>query len=282
MPKELTTKIDPGTRHFRLHDIDPDFDDHMDKDEAEEQFAKVKEHLVELQAALFGAGQNSVLVVLQGMDTSGKDGVIRHVFSQLNPQGCRVESFKVPTDEERSHDFLWRVHKVTPRKGQITVFNRSHYEDVVVVRVHNLAPEDTWKQRYDLINEFERLLVESGTIILKFFLHISKSEQEERLREREADLKTAWKLSAGDWKERSFWDSYISAYEDAIERCSTKTAPWHVVPADKKWFRNLAVATSLAEALRPYQKRWEDSLNELARQRLAELKEIKRSVTGDK
>jgi PPK2 family polyphosphate:nucleotide phosphotransferase len=220
---------------------------------------------------MYAAGKNSVLMILQGMDTSGKDGAIRAVMANLNPQGCRVESFKVPTSHELAHDFLWRIHRVTPELGIFGVFNRSHYEDVLVVRVHELVPEEVWKGRYDQINHFESLLASSGTIVLKFFLHISKEEQEERLRAREEEVGKAWKLSAGDWREREHWDAYQAAYEDALSKCSTDAAPWYIVPADRKWFRNLAITETLVETLRPYRDSWKEALAAMSRARLAEL-----------
>jgi PPK2 family polyphosphate:nucleotide phosphotransferase len=242
--------VKPGSK-VKLKDYDPDDCSGLDREEAEQKTAPLIEELVEIQELLFAANQLSVLVVLQGRDTSGKDGVIRHVTGPLNSQGCEVVSFKVPTEKELSHDFLWRVHANTPERGEIKIFNRSHYEDVLVVRVHNLVPEKVWKKRYDHINDFERLLHDSNTLILKFFLHISKKEQEERLLEREKETTKAWKLSVGDWKEREFWNDYAEAYEEALSRCSTDCAPWRIVPSDKKWFRNLAVTETLVEALRP-------------------------------
>ncbi len=214
------------------------------------------EELIELQELLYAVRSHSVLVILQGRDTSGKDGTIRHVAGPLNSQSCSVASFKVPTEEELAHDFLWRVHAQTPPSGDIRIFNRSHYEDVLVVRVHKLAPKEVWRQRYEHINAFEQLLADSGTIILKFYLHISKEEQKQRLLEREKDPVKSWKLSVNDWKEREHWDDYTAAYEDALNRCSTKHAPWFIVPADKKWFRNLAVAETLRNALMPFKKSW--------------------------
>lgn len=270
----ITTAVKPG-QDVKLSDYDPDSTFGFKKDDAGEQLLNLSKELGELQELLFAASENSLLIVLQGMDTSGKDGTIKNVMAEVNPQGCRVESFKVPTDEELSHDFLWRVHQVVPPRGMMTIFNRSHYEDVVIVRVHKLAPEHAWKLRYDHIKDFERLLSESGTIVLKFFLHISRDEQKERLEARERDVEKAWKLSAGDWKERAFWDHYISAYEEAITRCTTDVAPWHIIPANRKWFRNLAVADAIVHALRPYRAHWEASLSELARQKLAELAAIK-------
>jgi PPK2 family polyphosphate:nucleotide phosphotransferase len=213
-----------------------------------------------------------VLIVLQGLDTSGKDGTIRNVFRDVDPVGCRVASFKVPTQIELAHDFLWRVHRETPGRGELVVFNRSHYEDVLVVRVHELVPEAVWRERYDHINAFERLLADSGTIVAKFYLHISKEEQESRLLDRERDVEKAWKLSAADWVERRSWDRYIAAYEDAIARCATAEAPWYVVPADRKWFRNLAVAESIVELLRPHKAAW---LKALEARGEAELKAIR-------
>ena len=263
-------RIEPGTR-VRLKDHDPSDSAGLDKEAGLKRFAELNEELDALQEELHAAGTHSVLMVLQGMDTSGKDGAIRAVMHNLNPQGVRVESFKVPTDEELAHDFLWRVHKVTPGKGVFGVFNRSHYEDVLVVRVHELVPERVWKSRYDHINTFEALLADSGTIILKFFLHISKKEQEKRLHEREEEVGKAWKLSAGDWRERELWDQYQEAYEDALSRCSTEAAPWYVVPADRKWFRNLAITEALVDTLRGYRDHWRGALEDLSKAKLAEL-----------
>jgi PPK2 family polyphosphate:nucleotide phosphotransferase len=243
--------------------------------EAEEQTARLIEELVELQELLYAAQMQSVLVVLQGRDTSGKDGTISHVTGPLNSQGCTVASFKVPTPAELAHDFLWRVHAQTPARGQMQIFNRSHYEDVLVVRVHELAPEAIWRGRYDHINAFERLLADSSTIILKFYLHISKEEQEQRLREREQDATKAWKLAVGDWKEREHWDAYTEAYEDALNRCSTKHAPWFIVPADKKWFRNLAVAEALRDALAPFKEKWLEKLAEVGRESKQEIEQYR-------
>jgi PPK2 family polyphosphate:nucleotide phosphotransferase len=263
-------RIEPGTR-VRLKDHDPAESGGLDKEAGVKRFEELNAELDVLQEELHAAGVNSVLMVLQGMDTSGKDGAIRAVMRNLNPQGVRVESFKVPTDEELAHDFLWRVHKVTPGKSQFGVFNRSHYEDVLVVRVHGLVPEKVWQSRYEHINHFETLLADSGTILLKFFLHISKKEQEKRLHEREQEVGKAWKLSAGDWREREKWDEYQQAYEDALSRCSTKAAPWYVVPADRKWFRNLAITEALVDTLRGYRDAWAGALEDLSQAKLAEL-----------
>jgi PPK2 family polyphosphate:nucleotide phosphotransferase len=273
---QLAMKVKPGAK-VKLGDYATDFTAGLTQDEARERLQNLSHELGDLQETLFAAGRNAVLIVLQGIDTSGKDGTIRQVMSEVNPQGCRVESFKVPTEEELAHDFLWRVHRVVPRRGMMTIFNRSHYEDVIVVRVHNLVPEKMWKPRYEHINDFEQLLVESGTIVLKFFLHISREEQKERLKERELETDKAWKLSAGDWREREHWDEYMKAYEDALSRCSTRYAPWHIVPADKKWFRNLAIAEAIVQTLRPYRDDWERLLASLAEKKKAELQEYHES-----
>jgi PPK2 family polyphosphate:nucleotide phosphotransferase len=265
-----TFKIEPG-KQVRLKDYDPDYDSGLDRDEGKAEFDKFNVELDVLQEELYAAGRHSVLMVLQGMDTSGKDGAIRNVLLNVNPQGCRVESFKVPTEEELAHDFLWRVHKVAPRKGMLGVFNRSHYEDVLVVRVHKLVPEQVWKARYEQINAFERLLADNGTIILKFFLHISKQEQEQRLLDREKEIDKAWKLSAGDWRERTYWNDYQKAYEDALTRCSSNDAPWYVVPANRKWFRNLAISEALVAKLKEYRGEWRAALKEMSERRRAEL-----------
>jgi len=264
-----------GKRPIKLNDFTTVEVAGIKRAEAEEQTARLVEELVELQELLYAAQTNSMLVVLQGRDTSGKDGTIQHVTGPLNSLGCSVASFKVPTEAELAHDFLWRVHAQTPPTGHITLFNRSHYEDVLVVRVHELAPESVWRARYEHINAFERLLADSSTIILKFYLHISKEEQEERLRKREGDATKAWKLSVGDWKEREHWDAYTTAYEDALNHCSTKHAPWFIVPADKKWFRNLAVAEALRDALRPFKEQWLGKLDEIGRESKKEIEEYR-------
>ena len=211
--------------------------------------AKHIARLDELQYLMYAEHRRALLVVLQGIDASGKDGTIRHVMSGLNPQGCRVTAFKVPVGEELEHDFLWRVHRAVPASGDIAIFNRSHYEEVLVTRVRKLVPKDAWSQRYDQINAFERLLVENGTIVVKFFLHISKAEQKRRFEERLDDPTKQWKLSPGDFEDRKYWDDYLEAYEDALSRCSTESAPWYVVPADRKWVRDFAVSRILVETL---------------------------------
>ena len=210
---------------------------------------KALKELDRLQYLLYADRKRALLIVLQGLDTAGKDGTIRHVMSGVNPQGCKVTSFKVPTGEELAHDFLWRIHKALPEYGDIGIFNRSHYEDVLVVRVHNLVPKDVWSKRYDQINEFESLLSRNHVKILKFFLHISKDEQKERLQQRIDDPNRQWKISEADFKERKYWDDYTSAYEDALSRCSSNEAPWFIIPSNKKWFRNLAVSHIIAQTL---------------------------------
>ncbi|MBC8076087.1 MAG: polyphosphate kinase 2 family protein [Chloroflexales bacterium] len=267
-------RVDPGSS-VKLPDYDTRHDDDLSKDQGQEQFDALAKELGELQELLYAAGSHSVLILLQGMDTSGKDGTIRNVLRDVNPAGCQVTSFKVPTAEELAHDFLWRVHRHTPGKGQLGVFNRSHYEDVLVVRVHKLATDQTIEQRFDQINAFERLLTENNTIVLKFFLHISKKEQEERLLAREQDVTKAWKLSPGDWRERALWDDYQRAYEDALVRCSTAQAPWHIVPADRKWFRNLAITEAVVKALRENKPQWDAELDKRAKTAHAELKAMR-------
>ncbi|MBC8160604.1 MAG: polyphosphate kinase 2 family protein [Roseiflexaceae bacterium] len=262
--------VEPGKK-FKLNKISSEAPKGVVREEAEASFVALASELGEIQEELYAAGKHSVLIILQGMDTSGKDGAIRNVLREVSPQGLRVESFKVPTEEELAHDFLWRVHRHAPRKGMLTVFNRSHYEDVLVVRVHKLVGKKSWSRRYDQINEFEELLSENGTIILKFFLHISKQEQEQRLLAREQDMAKAWKLSAGDWQEREHWDDYAEAYEDALLNCSTDAAPWHVVPADQKWFRNLAMTEAIVDRLQNYRKDWKKTLQRMSQERLAEL-----------
>jgi PPK2 family polyphosphate:nucleotide phosphotransferase len=272
-------KIAPG-KQVRLNDYDPDADGGMNKETGIAKLGKLTAELGELQEELYAAGQHSVLMILQGIDTSGKDGTIRSVLVDVNPLGCRVESFKVPTEEELAHDFLWRAHRVTPRKGVLGVFNRSHYEDVLVVRIHQLVPKKVWQARYDQINAFENILASNDTIVFKFYLHISKEEQEQRLLEREQDTTKAWKLSAGDWREREHWDDYIAAYQDALQRCSTAAAPWYIVPANRKWYRNLAIAEALVETLREYRKDWRKALDAMSKARLAELAEFRAQKRG--
>ena len=250
---DLSVKSPIVTRHgktFRLHEIDTADDMGLgNKAKAAARMESDLDRLRRLQHLLYADDRYALLVVLQAMDTAGKDGTIRHVMSGLNPVGCVVTSFKVPTDTERDHDFLWRIHNAIPPRGVIGVFNRSHYEDVLVPRVHRLVPKKVWKQRYRQINDFERMLTENGVELLKCFLHVSKAEQARRLRERVLDKRKNWKFSEGDLEERRYWEKYQLAYEDAINECTTPWAPWHIVPSDKKWVRDSVVARVMVDKL---------------------------------
>jgi len=263
-------------RRVNLKDIDPEFDGDVEREDAEALADRLGAELAELADLLFYAGTHSLLVVLQGRDTAGKDGTIRRILRHVNVQSCRVVPFKVPVGPELEHDFLWRVHMQTPGRGSIALFNRSHYEDVLVVRVRNLAPEDVWRPRYDLINAFEELLLHSNTILVKFFLHISKDEQKQRLLEREKEPEKSWKLNVADWEDRKFWDAYATAYEEVFRKCSPRRAPWYIVPANKKWFRDIAVLETLVQTLRPYRDDWERSLKALGEQRRRELEAFRK------
>ena len=221
----------------------------MSKEYAEGMAAHHIEKLQSLHELLYAENKRSLLIVLQGMDAAGKDGTIKHVMSGVNPQGCTVTSFKQPSAIELAHDFLWRIHAAVPAKGTIGIFNRSHYEDVLIARVHKLVPKDVWQARYDEINSFERHLSESGVYVLKFFLHMSAEEQQRRFEARLEDPAKNWKASAADFKEQQFWEQYQEAYEDALGRCSTKCAPWYAIPSDHKWFRNYAVAEIVIQTL---------------------------------
>lgn len=233
----------------KLKDFDPDYTEDMKKSDAREKEADLEKQMARLQEMLYAQGQQSLLVVLQAMDAGGKDGTIKHVFDQVNPQGVVVTAFKQPTPLELAHDFLWRVHQHVPAKGYIGIFNRSHYEDVLVVRVNNLVPREQWEKRYDQINAFERLLSDSGTRILKFFLHISKDEQKKRFQERLTEPEKQWKFSTGDLPVREQWDAYMEAYEAALTRCNTNYAPWHIVPANAKWYRNYVITRTIVKTL---------------------------------
>jgi PPK2 family polyphosphate:nucleotide phosphotransferase len=250
-------QVKPGTR-VRLDDWDPDDIKAFrgSKKDAEQRLEQLRLRLEELQELLYAQHEHKLLIVLQGMDTSGKDGTIRHVFEGVNPQGVSVARFGPPTQEELDHDYLWRVHRHTPAKCEMMIFNRSHYEDVLVVRVHGLVPKPVWKRRYQEINDFERMLVEEGVTLLKFFLHISRAEQRQRLQQRLEDPTKHWKFSLADEKERKLWPEYRRAYEDALERTSTEWAPWHIVPANHKWYRNLVVATIITNTLRDLRMRY--------------------------
>jgi len=249
--KEYCIKPDA---HLNLDTCDPDDTGaykktDQGKEEAKAVTAQVIGRLAELQERLYANGNRAMLIVLQGMDTSGKDGTIKSVMSGLNPQGCKVVAFKIPSSEELAHDFLWRVHQKAPSKGQIGIFNRSHYEDVLVTRVHGLVSEKIVKQRFNQIKEFEELLYENGTAIVKFFLHISKEEQKERLEERILNPEKRWKFNEGDLEERKLWKEYMGAFQDMMAATSTDHAPWYIVPANRKWYRNLVVADRVVEVL---------------------------------
>jgi PPK2 family polyphosphate:nucleotide phosphotransferase len=241
--------VEPGAK-VRLGRIDPAFKGkHESQDTATPEIQKHIERMAKLQYLLYADGNQSLLVVLQALDAGGKDGVVRHVFSGMNPQGTSVFGFKQPSKLEAAHDFLWRAHLRAPGKGEVVIFNRSHYEDVLVVRVHKLVPKQVWSERYELINDFEKNLGENGTRILKFYLHISPEEQLERFKQRLDDPPRQWKISENDYSERELWSDYIEAFEDAMEKTSTKHASWYVIPSNHKWFRNLAISEIVADTL---------------------------------
>ncbi len=241
--------VEPGTR-VRLHKVDPSFKDkHATVESAAQELDHNAERLRKLQYRLYADSSQSLLIVLQALDAGGKDGVIRHAFTSMNPQGTMVFGFKEPNRLEAAHDFLWRAHVRAPFKGQVIIFNRSHYEDVLIVRVHKLVPKSVWSKRYELINDFEKLLSNNGTRILKFYLHISPEEQLERFKQRLDDPQRHWKISENDYTERARWTDYIEAFEEAMERTSTKHAPWYVIPGNHKWFRNLAISEIVADTL---------------------------------
>jgi PPK2 family polyphosphate:nucleotide phosphotransferase len=267
-------KVAPGSQ-VKLARIDPSFHGKWkDSDDAKPELDRNLLRITALQRKLYADRRHSLLVVLQGIDGAGKDGTCWHVISAMDPQGVHVQGFKQPTEQERDHDFLWRVHPHAPGRGRVTIFNRSHYEDVLVARVHKLVPKDVWKPRYDFINEWEELLaIQNNTTILKFFLYISKDEQLERFKERLDDPGRQWKISNSDYSERDLWDAYIDAFETALSRCSTNYAPWFVIPANHKWFRNLAVSQIVADFL-------DDMILKLPRPTV-DLKEIRRLYHKD-
>jgi len=243
-------RVEPGAS-IRLDEIDADFKPKgLDREEAEERFRELTVELRDLQHLMYAEDRRSLLIVLQGRDAAGKDGTIRHVFGPMNPQGTRVTSFKVPSKEEQAHDFLWRCHRAAPKTGTVGIFNRSHYEDVLVVRVHDLVPKKIWSKRFDHINAFEQLLADKGTVILKFYLHIDRDEQLERFKKRMENPKKNWKISDADYTERPYWDAYTEAFQDTLSKCSTDVAPWFVVPANRKWARNLVIADIVADAMK--------------------------------
>ena len=241
--------VAPGSR-VRLKNLDPGLTDKDEKKKsALREIKKLQKRMDALQFQLYAENKRSLPICLQALDAGGKDGVIRQVFGSMNPQGCRVVGFKQPTAEELAHDFLWRIEGKTPRRGEVVVFNRSHYEDVIAVRVHDLIPKKIWSQRYAQINDFERRLAANGTHVLKFFFHISKEEQLERFRDRLTDPTRHWKISESDYTEREYWNDYAAAYEDVLNQCSTESAPWFVIPSDHKWFRNLAISRIIVETM---------------------------------
>jgi PPK2 family polyphosphate:nucleotide phosphotransferase len=248
--KQLARKlmVKPNSK-LKLSRVDPDATHRISRAAANRQLEKNIARLAVLQYLLYAEGRRSLLIVLQGIDAAGKDGTIRRVMSGLNPQGVNVTPFKVPEGAEKRHDYLWRVHNAVPEWGQIGVFNRSHYEDVLIVRVHGIVPKSTWSKRYDQINDFERMLSENHVRIIKFMLYISKEEQAKRFAERIEDPTRNWKFSMDDIKEREYWDQYVEAYDDVLRKCSTDYAPWYVIPANNKWFRNLAVSQVILETL---------------------------------
>ncbi|HEV3030152.1 MAG TPA: PPK2 family polyphosphate kinase [Polyangia bacterium] len=264
-----------GSRKVGLAKLDTDGSVHLRKEAGLEELEIWGTEFAELGNLLTYAGQHALLVVFQGRDASGKDGAIRKILEFSNIQNAAVAPFKVPSEEEQAHDFLWRVHRAVPARGHIALFNRSHYEDVIAARVHKLVPEPVWKGRYAHINAFEGLLVDSDVILVKFYLHVSREEEVERLYAREKDPRTAWKLNPNDWRELPLWDEVTAAYEDAINKCATPEAPWYLVPADKKWFRNLAVLQRLVLELRPYRTMWLQTLKEMGRQALKEIRALR-------
>jgi PPK2 family polyphosphate:nucleotide phosphotransferase len=249
MAHEFPHLVKPGTKVHLKKIATDDTGRFKHKKEAEAAAAENLRVVHDLQETLYAQAEHAVLVVLQAMDAGGKDGTIDHIFSGMNPQGCSVTSFKVPTPLEKSHDFLWRIHAAAPAKGMIGIFNRSHYESLLVERVRGFAPKHVWKKRYDHVNHFERLLADEGTTIVKFFLHISPEEQVERIKARLHDPSKNWKFNPGDLEERKLWDQYQEAYEDVLSKCSTEAGPWHVIPADKKWYRNYAISHVLRKTL---------------------------------
>ena len=241
--------VKPGSK-VNLAKVDAGFrDKHESHEHALPEIEKYSQKLRELQYLMYAEDKRSLLICLQGRDAAGKDGTINHVLSAMNPQGCTVTGFKVPSKEEAAHDFLWRYHQHTPGKGQVAIFNRSHYEDVLVVRVHDLVPKKVWFRRYEHINDFEKMLYDNGTHILKFYLHIDPEEQLERFKKRIDDPARHWKISDGDYAERPYWDAYTAAFEDALGKCSSEHAPWFIIPSNHKWFRNLAISRIVAEVL---------------------------------
>jgi PPK2 family polyphosphate:nucleotide phosphotransferase len=259
-------RIKPFTTvYLNNHDPNDTSEFKGNKEEGKKRADKLNEEFSDLQEVLYAQNKHKLLIVFQAMDTGGKDGAIKDVFHGVNPQGLRIASFKVPSSEELAHDYLWRIHKHSPGNGEITIFNRSHYEDVLVVRVRNIVPEARWKKRYEHINQFEKLLVDEGTTILKFFLHIGKDEQKVRLEARLADPSKHWKFNVGDLAERKLWDDYMHAYEDAIGMTSTEWAPWYIVPSNKKWYRNLVILSTIVDTLKQLDMKYPENKDDLSK-----------------
>ena len=253
------------TARIRLRDFDPDDCGGVEKDETRDKTRKLCERIGELQHLLYANATHAVIILLQGMDGSGKDSTGASVLEFVTPAGVQTTNFKAPSAEEVAHDFLWRVHKAVPRYGCVGLFNRSHYEDVLIVRVLGLQPEKVWRDRYEQINAFEKLISDNRVVLLKFFLHISKEEQAERFRERLDNPTKHWKFSVADLKMRERWDDFQRAYEDAINQCSTKHAPWHIVPANRKWFRDYVVASAVVDALEQLNLKWPKCKDDLSK-----------------
>lgn len=253
-------RVQPGSQ-IKLNEWDPNDKSAFSgqKEEGVAVLKKLNKKLEDLQELLYAEGKHKVLIVLQAMDAGGKDGTIRRVFEGVNPQGVRVASFKAPTAQEAAHDFLWRVHQHTPANGELVIFNRSHYEDVLIVRVYNLAPTELWSKRYEHINNFERMLADEGTTILKFYLHISLEEQRERLQDRLDQPDKNWKFDSGDLKHREHWSDFMSAFESVLSQTSTEWAPWYIVPANRKWYRNLVISKIVIDALQDLDMRYPES-----------------------
>jgi PPK2 family polyphosphate:nucleotide phosphotransferase len=280
MAKNAYAPSTDGSRRIDLDKLDAGDTGRVHKEAGVGELEVWGNELAELGNLLTYAGKHALLVVLQGRDASGKDGTIRKILDFTNIQNSAVTPFKVPTAEEYSHDFLWRAHRVAPARGHVALFNRSYYEDVIAARVHNIVPEATWKRRYAHINAFEQLLVDNDVILLKFYLHVSRDEEIERLYAREKDPRTAWKLNPNDWRELPLWNEMTAAYEDALEKCATPAAPWYLVPADKKWYRNLAVIQRIVLELRPYKAQWLDALREMGKEALKDIRALRAKIDG--
>lgn len=282
MPKRPYAPSTDGSRKLSVARLETGAPASPAKEDALAELERLGAELAELMNLLTYAGQHALLVVFQGRDASGKDGAIRKVLEYTNIQNGNVAAFKAPSDEERAHDFLWRVHARAPARGHVALFNRSHYEDVIAARVHRLVPEKVWRRRFAHINAFERLLTDSDVIVVKFFLNVSRDEQLQRLLEREKAPSTAWKLNVGDWRELPLWDQTTAAYDDVLNQCSTPEAPWYLVPSDKKWFRNLAIVERLVLELRPYRKLWLEALREMGKEALKEIRALRAHAESQK